>query len=368
MQPFKSKKCHFEGCKYASSDATTVRTHHMTHYKGPDYLKFVCKRCNKNYESHKNLTQHAGREMCLIQSGFSKQAVFMDECLKLHPEQHPKSKECSNCNEKFVSPFVCLQHFTGCVNMPIKCTKCNQEYATYQVARKHYEQCDYKPGDKDNTTKKAFFKRDKIIPPTDEDIEMNEDQMMAHIRKHTIEKLKALFARFPKDAFGIIGMTSDPIRRFTEYRKHSEVYQKHEASPRMKNDEFILFRCWSKKEALRYEYLLLKHTILEDGELHSVFGSRMNRQVVWKPTYKSKIKGLHYVYFHATRVPFTFRNDSANKTLAPSSSSKKPMTSKTPATKRSRVISDSDEEEILKPSKKKPKPKKTPVLSSDDDD
>lgn len=185
-----------------------------------------------------------------------------------------------------------------------------------------------------------------------------------------------MYARFPEGAFLSIGMTSDPIRRFTEYRKHWEVYRNHEASPRMKNDEFILFRCWSKEEGFKYEYLLQKHTILEDGEFHSVFGSRMNQQLIRKPSIKSTIKAPHYVYAKVSRVPFTFKFEPSHlpaKTANPSTTH-----SKTPAQKRNRVISESDEDEVFEPPPKKKiklipskkKSKKTPALvfSSDDDD
>jgi hypothetical protein len=57
-----------------------------------------------------------------------------------------------------------------------------------------------------------------------------------------------------------------------------------------------------------YEYLAQHHTIDKDGKYYAEFKDRMNDQCVVKPLIEDDgVRVPHYVYFKASRSPFTLR-------------------------------------------------------------
>lgn len=100
--------------------------------------------------------------------------------------------------------------------------------------------------------------------------------------------------------------TRTPVNRWSSYVGCAEVYGKSESSPRVKNNELILFSCWSKSIPLRYEYLLQLHSIRENEKFYNLLGHRMNPQSIREPTKNDTTREAHYVYCQFTRSPFTF--------------------------------------------------------------
>lgn len=322
-QPHDGLVCLFNGCNQKFSHACHMRTHYMRHFN-KSYDKYKCERCGKNYDAFTGLKDHVKNSKCKLTSDFPLAKHFIDKLLAAYPQQGRKAIICFKCGkDTYKSPYECQMHVLSCVHMDIQCIKCGRGFVAYPNARKHYEEC--KNDGKD--TKKANF-IDKVKAPTDDDEKYWTYAMMRqYMREHTVEKLEALFNRFPKGALGIIGMAGNPINRFTYYRNFPQIYHRSEANPYLDNDELILFRCWSRQHALMYEYLLQRHTILPDGELYKQFGLRMNQQQVAKPKLPASEKKAHYVYFQATRQPFTF----ANKHVLRSNVASVPLTTTMPS-------------------------------------
>lgn len=174
-----------------------MRTHYMRHFD-KSYDKYKCNRCGKNYESHSGLKDHVKNSKCKIMSDFPPAQHYIDKLLAEYLQQGRKSKICFKCNKKYKAPFDCQMHVLSCVKMVIPCIKCGQEFVAYPNARLHFESCTNEG--KDN--KKANFIV-KVKPPTDEDDEAwTYAMMLQYMREHTVDKLEALFHRFPQDALG----------------------------------------------------------------------------------------------------------------------------------------------------------------------
>lgn len=180
--------------------------HHMTHYKSFEHDKFKCPRCDNNYSSFRSLKDHAGNDKCKITSDFPPAQFYIDKCLKLHRKQDIKATVCSKCGkDSYKAPYDCQSHFMSCVKMAIPCLKCGREFVAYPNARLHYESCTNTG--KDN--KKPNF-IDQVKPPNDnDDKEWSYAMMLDYMHEQTVEKLEALFGRYPEGAMGIIGMTGD---------------------------------------------------------------------------------------------------------------------------------------------------------------
>ena len=130
--------------------------------------------------------------------------------------------------------------------------------------------------------------------------------MMKLIRSETIPKMREIFSRYPQPCFGIVGMTSNVSKRFATYNVNWQVYMRNKCNPYMDLDECILFRCWNKYSALKFEYLVQKSTIRNDGEFFKEFSTRMNNQTIRKPTITpgSLREKEYFVYLRTSRVPF----------------------------------------------------------------
>lgn len=306
VQPYTSKRCSWTKCEktpYRNQPAFPMALHYMTHFCSLKHEKFRCPRCRKNYASFRSLQDHGGNGMCKFDSDYPKAEEFIQACLDEHPEQKRNSKTCSKCRKWYDSQQGAALHFMSCIKQPFACLRCGREFVAYLNARVHYEAC---TSDKRDDHKANFT--DKIAPPTDaDDKEWTQDTMMDRIREISIPQLRVLFDKFPQGAYGTIGMTSDPLDRFCHYRKFPQFYRRHETTPYIEKEELILYKCWTRKQARMYEYLLQRHFILDDGEFYEEFGQRMNQQAVLKPSEElSEKKVAHYVYFQASRTPFTF--------------------------------------------------------------
>jgi hypothetical protein len=197
-----------------------------------------------------------------------------------------------------------------------------------------------------------FFTDDKILPPSVENDKVwNDKLMLEHMQKISIPKFLSLFDRFPKPAFGSIGISKDPVNRWSNYVGHAEIFKKSESTPRVTNNELILFSCWSKKDALRYEYLMQHHTIQKGGKFFNLLGHRMNPQFIREPKVQDIKREPYHVYCQFSRSPFSLSKSKSDHPLA---SLAVPSTSTTSSSKksRSRVSASSSSESKSKPKKK----------------
>lgn len=318
VQPYDSTVCNFPGCDFSKKYSTDVRRHYLTHFKGPEYEKFVCPRCGNNYSEFKKLKNHTGIGRCTLKSDFPKESKYISECLNINPQQDPKSKKCSACDREFTSYYNCHQHFMNCVQFTISCIKCGAQYTQYRQCRLHYEHCDGS-----SKGKVAKFQANCLIGPDgSHDVEWNDVLMLDYIRKTTIPQLHSIFARFPEGSFGTIGMTKKPRQRFAQYRNYNAVNKFDEANPPIKSiNELILFRCWYRQDAFDFEYLLQYHTVDPSGEFYSDFGAKMNPMTLRVTKTTDKAKRPHYVYFQSSKVPFTFSRKKKSRQNEPATSS-----------------------------------------------
>lgn len=320
------------------------------------------------------LTGHAKRGMCERTSDFPRESFFMAECLKQHPNQHPMSKNCSICAKEFDSPWRAKHHFLSCAKFVIKCINCNFYNPEYNQVRKHYEQeCD--GSDKMEGRKQIRFIDDKVLPPSEDDDKIWTDTMMIeHMRKVSIPKFVSLFDRFPQPTFGTIGMSRTPVNRWSSYVGCAEVYGKSESSPRVKNNELILFSCWSKSVALRYEFLMQSHTIQKNGIFYDLLGHRMNPQSILEPKGIETTREPHYVYCQFSRSPFTLsakrprEASTASTSKSATNASDILQPSKATSTFRSPIdISDDSGDDFIPHARKKARPRALLSSSSDED-
>jgi len=75
-------------------------------------------------------------------------------------------------------------------------------------------------------------------------------------------------------------------------------------------EDFVLFKCWSRDDALQYEYLLQLNMQREGGIFVEEFIDRCNKQLIQKPR-RNKAQQepeASYVYARLTRVEFVWRD------------------------------------------------------------
>lgn len=181
----------------------------------------------------------------------------------------------------------------------------------------------------------------------------------------SIPKFVLLFDRYPKPVFGSIGATKNPTIRWGNYGGCAEVCGKAESNPRVKNNELILFSCWSKFVARRYEYLMQFHTIGISGKFYKLIGHQMNPQKIVKPKANetNTAREAYYVYCQFTRSPFTFTTKTARQESSASTSTSSASTFTPHPTIE---LSDSDDH-FCPVAQKKSRPRAILSSSSDED-
>jgi hypothetical protein len=317
VQPFTATTCNFPRCDLDRSktrNMSQIRAHVLSHFKGEQFEKFVCRRCNFNNDAWVSLKAHK----CLLRSDFPRIQHFIDKCLAAHPKQLPKSMECSKCKEVFDSLYKAHYQFLSCTRTIIACIKCDTKFGSYLHAKLHYESCNQIEA----KTRRVAFQSDKVKPPTTtDDRNWSEKEMMTHIREITSPKIRSLFSRFPNGALGYVGMTSHPTERFTEHaatlcvvagKQVPVIYQNQEATPVVDIEDLILFKCYKKSQALNYEFLLQFHLVDKKGKFNAEFGRRMNWMRPAKPTIKLNEKKQPHIVYFLTRSQ-TFRQYLKNK-------------------------------------------------------
>lgn len=289
-QNFDDMRCSV--CGQRSSSAANARTHLMSHFDSNRYTKFYCERCQQNYPSYNGISGHA------------------------------------NCGKMgFAIPNECRRHFISCVRFAIECPKCGNQYSKYSNARHHYErEC------KDSKNEHRYYK-EKINAPdmSEKEKEWSEEEMMEFIRAKTLPKLRNFAKRFPPGALMLFGQTEFPKIRDAQYNMFKAVYRRDTLSPFMDINEQFIFECWSRFDALLFEFLIQRHTIDEDGEFYAEFGAHVNQQEHHRPTFTEEI-GVkdkpYYCYIKMTKKPWVMvdghkgRNRRAEKKMneLPSSS------------------------------------------------
>jgi hypothetical protein len=150
-----------------------------------------------------------------------------------------------------------------------------------------------------------------IIPPPIEEFhkKWSDDEMMAFIREFTLPQIRRFLMRFPAGALLIIGQTKDVKQRNADYNSYAVVYRHSDVQPFIEYNDMITFRCWTRYEALRFEYLLLYHTLDPEGEFYSEFQEHVNKQSYNIPTQteeNSEPTRPHFVYLKATKKNWTW--------------------------------------------------------------
>jgi hypothetical protein len=305
LPPYKTKICNIGPCTHISGNFRDARRHAIKHLDSSTHDKFLCPRCEQNFGSHKSLRYHGNLGRCFRQSDFPSQRHFNLLCLAEHPQQAVEAKRCHKCGFRGKSASNVHKHFVECVRFPIVCPRCDSVFVQYYTARLHYENtCD-------GTYENRRYYYEQITPPPLEEKEKkwSEREMMEYIRRITIPQLRRLIARFPPGALLLIGQTENVRIRDQRYNIHAVTIRRAELEPFMELNEMILFRCWTRYDALLFEYLLQHHTIDESGEFHGEFGDRVNHQFHTRPTQteeNTQNSQPYYVYLKATRQPWSW--------------------------------------------------------------
>lgn len=308
-QPWDAVNCSFESCSYTNRIRTIMRNHYMSHFDVDLYVKYKCTRCYTNYGDYNSLLNHERLGQCWISSDYPNMNFFVKKFLaEIGDSEGNGGHVCSKCKRNFAFKSRLNRHLMSCYRFTYPCYKCDKSYPSYDKARVHYENCT--ESDSKVPLRCITFISDKITPPAQEirGKKWTEDDMIDYIDKNAVQQIKNLFAKYPKIAFGIIGQTKNIKKRFHDYNSYDQVYKFSELGKYLEFDESVLFRCWNRYDALLFEYLLQKHLIKPDGKYYGLFGHRMNQQQVIKP-HKMKEwleEGHFYVYFRASRKPFTW--------------------------------------------------------------